>query len=150
MTIENPPQPRDEPVCLPDVNAKLIATDEALVSEVIPGIKAAGACIIRNVYDSATVKQLTHEVNPYLTQDGRLTCESEPLPCDGPLLIESANSSILSDFQKNVATVSGLAGKSETYALQVLGNGMWTKVRDHFLTYEHGPYWVCPAVSNSL
>ena len=46
------------------------------------------------------------------------------------------------DFQKNVVTATGLAGKSETYALEVIGNPMWTKVRDHFLTYSNGTFWV--------
>lgn len=46
------------------------------------------------------------------------------------------------DFQENVVTATGLAGKSETYALEVIENPMWMKVREHFLTYENGKYWV--------
>ena len=56
--------------------------------------------------------------------------------------IQFRNGLSLKDFQKDVATATGLAGKSETYALEVIGNIMWTRVRDYFLTYANGTYWV--------
>ncbi|KAJ6151113.1 hypothetical protein N7470_007707 [Penicillium chermesinum] len=52
------------------------------------------------------------------------------------------NTGNMTYFQKNVVTATGLAGKSETYALEVIGNPMWTKVRDYFLTYSKGTFWV--------
>jgi hypothetical protein len=56
--------------------------------------------------------------------------------------LEIVAETIRADFQKNVLTATGLAGKSETYALEVIGNPIWTRVRDHFLAYDNGTFWV--------
>ncbi|KAF7171817.1 hypothetical protein CNMCM6106_006166 [Aspergillus hiratsukae] len=116
MTVDKPSNP---PVQLPDVNAAAYSSDDAVARDVIEGIKLAGACIVRNVYSKDVIEQLRQEVRPYITESGKLTY-----------------------FQENVATVPGLAGKSPTYATEVLGNPLWKQVREYFLTYEHGPYWI--------
>lgn len=37
----------------------------------------------------------------------------------------------------------GLMGKSEKFALNIVGNPVWQKVGEHFLTSVLNEYWVC-------
>ncbi|OAA38538.1 Cytochrome P450 [Metarhizium rileyi] len=95
-------------VSLPEINAKAFASADALAEGVIHCLKAAGACVIRQLYNEETVAKIDEEVEPYLTKENNLTY-----------------------FQENVVTAAGLAGKSETFAVEVIGNPMWTAVGDH-------------------
>lgn len=73
---------------LPDVDVKTFPSAEALADEVIQGLKVAGACIIRHLYNQETMEKFDQEVNPYISGDGNTTCKTFgnllfPLPFHG-------------------------------------------------------------------
>jgi Protein of unknown function (DUF1479) len=77
MAIENNPKPT-----LPSVDAKKPASVDTLADEVIQGLKAAGACIIKNLYSQETVDKFEQEVKPYLSEAGNLTCKAVTIPLE--------------------------------------------------------------------
>ena len=60
---------------LPIVDAKAFASAEGLAEEVIKGLKDAGACIIRQLYDESTMSKMDEEIEPYLTEENNLRCK---------------------------------------------------------------------------
>ena len=60
---------------LPLVDAKAFASVESLAEEVIKGLKDAGACIIKQLYDESTMSKMDKEIEPYLTAENSLRCK---------------------------------------------------------------------------
>lgn len=69
MAIENGAK-----ATIPTVDANGAATD-TLAEDVIQGLKIAGACIIKNLYNQDIIDKFEAEVKPHLTEAGNLTCK---------------------------------------------------------------------------
>lgn len=65
---------------LPEINAKAFSCTDTLAEEVINGLKLAGACIVRQLYDEKTIAKMDEEVDPYLTEENNLTCKNVVAP----------------------------------------------------------------------
>lgn len=74
MAIDPSPQ-----VAIPQVDVKASASADVAADEVIKGLKLAGACIIRNLYDEATMAKFDEEVTPFISDAGNTTCEDSHL-----------------------------------------------------------------------
>ncbi|KAJ5766290.1 uncharacterized protein N7511_003906 [Penicillium nucicola] len=101
-----------------DVDTKSYTSEKSLVNDIIKNLEESGACIVRNLIDIESINQILEDMDPFV---------KAPSECEF--------------FAKEVTAVSGLVGRSETFALKVVGNTVWQKVLDHFLKHQYGPYW---------
>ncbi|KGO40479.1 Phytanoyl-CoA dioxygenase [Penicillium expansum] len=114
MTVDTAPQSHYQETKvseIPIVILKSSATDDVAAHEAIEALKVAGVCIVRNLLDRSTVDKVRQELQPYDKQ---------------------ADS--FEGFPKNYCQVAGLLSKSPTYAHSIVGNKLFTAVRNYFLT----------------
>ncbi|RLL97458.1 hypothetical protein CFD26_102971 [Aspergillus turcosus] len=109
------------------LNAKAFSKESQLIEQAIESIKVSGACIIEQLLDLEIVEQIKADIAPYLP-----------------------NAGLFEGYELKGSQVTGLMSKSETYALEVVGNPVWTGVRDYFLTKPYGPIWACTGVQASF
>ncbi|KKK13834.1 hypothetical protein ARAM_001607 [Aspergillus rambellii] len=114
------PTPADQQriTALPELNAQLYENAEALAGDVIESLKQAGTCVVRQVFPREVVSNIEDELRPYFQEHGKIKT-----------------------MAKETSITTGLASKSETFALRVLGNAMWHNVMEYFLISRTGPYW---------
>ncbi len=60
---------------LPDVDVNAFASTDDAVSEVIHGLKMAGACIVRHLYTEDTMKKLDEEIEPHVSDFSNTSCK---------------------------------------------------------------------------
>ena len=58
------------PIALPYVNAKMHVDNEALAAEVISAMTRAGACVVRNMFDTRTAEKVIEDIRPYIADAG--------------------------------------------------------------------------------
>lgn len=63
-----------------NLDAKTYPSDDALSQEAIKVLETDGCCIIRGVFDQKVVDDISHEVHPYVSDRGVLTCTPSVLP----------------------------------------------------------------------
>ena len=117
-------RPEKDPRSLPklaDLEYSSYNSEDALVQDIIEGMKVAGACIIRKIISKETMAKIGEEMDPYLR-----------LPDCTPGQF----------FPKETRKTSSMMSKSETYALNIVGNSVWQKVGEYFLTSTLKDYWV--------
>jgi ectoine hydroxylase-related dioxygenase (phytanoyl-CoA dioxygenase family) len=104
-----------------DLDSKSYASEDALVKDIIESMRTSGGCIIRRLLSRETVAEIEKDVRPYL----------------------SAAEAWNGDFwPPETRKVMGLMGKSEKFALNVVGNPIWQRIGEHFLTSVLNDYWV--------
>ncbi|KAI9793231.1 MAG: hypothetical protein M1816_000652 [Peltula sp. TS41687] len=104
-----------------DLDSRSYASQEALVQDINESLRSAGGCVIRHLLSRETVNEIEREVRPYL---------DAAQPWKGDF------------WPPETRKVMGLMGKSEQFALNVVGNPVWQKVGEHFLTSVLADYWV--------
>lgn len=60
---------------LPDVDVNDFASTDDAASEVIQGLKMAGACIVRHLYTEDTMKKLDEEIEPHVSDFSNTACK---------------------------------------------------------------------------
>jgi hypothetical protein len=65
---------------LPYVNAKSNDDNEALAAEVISAITRAGACVVRNMFDTTTTEKVIEDIRPHLADAGNYIGQPPCLP----------------------------------------------------------------------
>ncbi|KAB8218713.1 hypothetical protein BDV33DRAFT_231974 [Aspergillus novoparasiticus] len=103
-----------------DLNYEAYGSEDALVEDIIRGLKIAGGCIIRNAFKQDTITSITEEIRPFMANTDAV---------DGDF------------WPKETRTLNGLVSKSETFTLKVVGSSMWHKVSDYFLTSTLRGHW---------
>lgn len=95
-----------------------------LVDDIVESLKISGGCIIRGMYRQGTLDAMEEEIRPYIAATHRADTNRE-------------------DFvPSSTKMVTGLLGKSRTYALSVAGNEVWHDVSKYFLTSTLTNSWV--------
>ena len=114
---------------VPDLNCESYASEDALVHDIIEGIKTAGFCVIRQIIKPDIRAKISSELRPY-------TIQVEPTPGEF--------------WPKETRKICSMMSKSETYALHFVGHSVWQKVGEHFMTSTLKDYWViysAPSIS---
>jgi ectoine hydroxylase-related dioxygenase (phytanoyl-CoA dioxygenase family) len=99
---------------IPEVYVTKQSNDDDLAAEVIKSMEKAGVCIVRNIFSQEIVKQISEDLEPYVAKTDKFI-----------------------GYNANGCQMTGLLSKSETYALKVVGNAIFDKVRSHFLTSRY-------------
>ncbi|KAL8950905.1 MAG: hypothetical protein Q9222_003083 [Ikaeria aurantiellina] len=96
-----------------DLDAGGRVPHQELLEAVIESLKVSGGCLLRNFISQDTVRELNDDFAPYFKEAKALK----------------------SDFwAKETRRITGCMGKSDAYALQVVGSQLWQDVGRHFLT----------------
>ena len=115
---------------VPDLDSRSYDSEDALVHDIIDGLKIAGLCIIRQIIQPDIRQKISSEFRPYMT-------DLAPTPGDF--------------WPKETRKITSMVSKSETYALQMVGHPVWQKVGEHFMTSTLKDYWVrCTASPGTI
>lgn len=127
VTGRSQKDPRPIPA-VPDINSESYTSEDALVEDIIAGLKRAGFCIIRQIIKPDVRAKISAEFRPYTTN-------LAPTPGDF--------------WPKETRKILSMVSKSETYALEMVGHPVWQRVGEHFMTSTLKDYWVCYSASSS-
>lgn len=94
---------------------------DAKAQDVVEGIKKAGGCIVRQIVPVESLSQMEKDIRPHLEAD---------LPWEADTF-----------FPPTTKRAFGLIGKSQAFALHVIGNELYQAVCDAFLTTKCYPYF---------
>ena len=106
---------------VPDLDCESYASEDALLHDIIEGIKVAGLCIVRHIIKPDILAKIGEEMKPYMSQ---------PLSTPGDF------------WPQETQKIASIISKSETYALHLVGNPIWQKTGEYFLTSTMKDYWV--------
>lgn len=121
--VEKPQKdPRPIPE-VPDLDCESYTSEDALVHDIIEGLKLAGLCIIRQIINPEIRAKMSAEFRPYTT-------DIAPTPGDF--------------WPKETRKILSMVSKSETYALHMVGHPVWQRVGEYFMTSTFKDYWVNP------
>ena len=109
---------------VPDLKYDSYNSEDALVQDIIEGLRTAGLCIVRQIIKPDIRAKISSEFRPYTTN-------LAPTPGDF--------------WPKETRKITSMVSKSETYALHMVGHPVWQKVGQHFMTSTLKDYWVCKA-----
>lgn len=107
-----------------DLKVSTFAKEEDLIIEIIRSLKLAGGCLVRGMYDQATLDTMEQDIRPHIKST------------------QKADSTREEFVPSSTKMVTGLLSKSRTYALSVAGNKTWHRVCDHFLSSKLTNSWV--------
>jgi hypothetical protein len=107
-----------------DIDCASYSQEEELVADIIQSLKLSGGCIVRGMYKQNTLDAIEHEIRPYIQS------------------IPKANNQREDFVPSSTKMVTGLLSKSRIYALSVVGNKIWHRVCDHFLSSRLSNSWV--------
>ena len=108
---------------VPDLCCQSYASEDALLHDIIEGIKVAGLVIVRQIIKPDILAKIGAEMKPYMSQ---------PLSTPGEF------------WPRETQKIASILSKSETYALHLVGNPIWQKTGEYFLTSTLKDYWVMP------
>ncbi|KAL8670382.1 MAG: hypothetical protein Q9168_005077 [Polycauliona sp. 1 TL-2023] len=113
------------------VNAGVESPYQETLESIIESLKLSGGCIVRNLISRETVQELNHDFAPYFTKAKPLKSMEHPLqPAN-----DRSRRFLTGDFwATETRRITGCMGKSDAYALKVVGNDLWQDVGRHFLT----------------
>ena len=106
---------------VPDLDCRSYRSDDALVHDIIEGMKATGLCIVRQIIKPDILAKIGVEMKPHVPQATATPGEFWP---------------------RETLKLSSMMSKSETYALHLVGNPVWQRVGEYFLTSTLQDYWV--------
>ena len=112
--------PRPAPP-IPDIDCGRYTSEDDLVHDVIEGIRSAGFCIVRQVIKLDALEKIGQELHPYLSSAAVTPGQFWP---------------------RETRKLSSMLSKSHTYALELVGNPVYQRVGEYFLTSELKDYWV--------
>ncbi|KAJ5766304.1 Dioxygenase cnsJ [Penicillium nucicola] len=118
MTVTTKQDSKSEVTEIPEVFVGKQQIDDALAADVIKHMEVAGVCILRNIFDQSILDQILEDFEPHVPKTDSFI-----------------------GYTANGCQMTGLVTKSETYAQKVIGNSIFEKVRNHFLTSRYG-CWV--------
>lgn len=95
----------------------------------INALKLSSRVIVRNLLTLSELSQIESDVRPWLDKDK---------PWDGTF------------FPPETRRAVGLLGKSKTFAVKIVGNGLWLEVVDALLTSEMKVNWVGDKIESSV
>lgn len=107
-----------------DLDVSTIAKEEDLITEIIRSLKLSGGCLVRGMYEQATLDTMEQDIRPHIKST------------------QKADSTREEFVPSSTKMVTGLLSKSRTYALSVAGNKTWHRVCDHFLSSKLTNSWV--------
>ena len=129
----------DQPVpIVSDLDAGERVSYQELLHGVIESLKVSGGCLVRNFISQETVKELNDDFAPYFDKAKQLKSTKHVFHAydrsKRPRLIP-CSCCLTGDFwAKETRRITGCMGKSDAYALKVVGNELWHDVGRHFLT----------------
>ena len=106
---------------VPDLDCRSYTSGDALVHDIIEGVKGAGLCVVRQIIKPDILAKIGAEMKQHVPQAASTPGEFWP---------------------RETRKISSLLSKSETYALNLVGNPVWQKVGEYFLTSTLEDYWV--------
>nr|A0A2I1BSW6.2 RecName: Full=Fumigatonoid B endoperoxide isomerase nvfE; AltName: Full=Novofumigatonin biosynthesis cluster protein E [Aspergillus novofumigatus IBT 16806] len=96
---------------IPDLDSSLHRSEDTLVAEIIEAMTLAGVCVVRNLFTKSLVDQVLKDFEPHVS-----------------------STKLFDGYPGNGCHLTGLLSKSEIYAHMVVGNSVFEKVRNHFLS----------------
>lgn len=97
------------------------ASPENLVDDIVSSLRVSGGCVIRNMVGKDVLDQLEADIRPHLNA-------AKPAP--GTF------------WPPQTRKVMGCMGKSKAFANHIVGNPIWQKIGEHFLTSRLEWNWV--------
>ena len=114
---------------VPDIDCQSYTSEDALVHDIIEGMRNAGLCVVRQIVKPNILAKIRAEMRPHVPQAATTPGDFWP---------------------RETTKISSMLSKSETYALHLVGHPVWQRVGEYFLTSTLENYWVNPsAASNS-
>ncbi|KAI9703844.1 MAG: hypothetical protein M1836_007616 [Candelina mexicana] len=104
-----------------DLDVLTAKSEDRLVEEIIESIRVSGGCVIRNMVGKDVIEQLERDFRPHIINDKSWNGDFWP---------------------PETRRVMGCLGKSKTFALRIIGNSIWQKVGEHFLSSTLKYNWV--------
>lgn len=74
--IKGPHSPLPE---VPDLDSKAYPSEEALLEDIVKGLKIAGGCIVRGMLDKETLDTIESEIRPYIIAQERWSGDGKRL-----------------------------------------------------------------------
>ncbi|KAF1960674.1 phytanoyl-CoA dioxygenase family protein [Byssothecium circinans] len=112
-----------------DINALGYTSEDTLAEDAIASLRTSGGCIIRNLVAREELDKIERDVRPHL---------DAAQPWEGDF------------WPPQTRKVMGLMGKSNAFALSIVGNPVWQRVGKYFLTSVLENNWVGFKQENSV
>lgn len=106
---------------VPDLDCQSYTSEDALVHDIIEGLRNAGLCVVRQMLKPDILAKIRAEMKPHVPQAATTPGQFRP---------------------RETKKISSMLSKSETYALHLVGHPVWQRVGEYFLTSTLEKYWV--------